>query len=92
MVWGMYGVAFALEQAGQYDLAARYRSYIAYLASTAQMVFYRGDGNVSWVTTINNVSAFPYPENYAGQSDPGDPYEVWDSMYTVIVGFLISLF
>lgn len=50
MIWAMYGVQAALRQAGFTTLADRYSAYLAYLGSTAQMVFYRGGGNVSWVT------------------------------------------
>ena len=72
----MYGVAFALRELGIFDLADRYDNYINYLRTTAQTVFYRGNGNVSWVTGILDVNSTPFPGNYFGASDPGDPYEV----------------
>ena len=72
----MYGAAWALRNIGQAALADRYNSYLQYLAANAQMVFYRGSGNVSWVTQIKDANVMPYEGNYDGASDPGDPYEV----------------
>eukprot|EP00042_Codosiga_hollandica_P019315 m.59418 g.59418 ORF g.59418 m.59418 type:complete len:517 (-) comp49239_c0_seq4:61-1611(-) len=75
MIWGMYTAEFALRQNSIFGLADRYKRYLDYLRQTAQIVFYRGGGNVSWVTSILDVNVVPHPGNYFGQSDPGDPYE-----------------
>ncbi len=73
---GMYAVAHALRDAGHADLSRRFFDYLAYMSKNAQTVFYRGGGNVSWVTTIVDPQAMPHAGNYFGSSNPGDPYEV----------------
>ena len=76
MIWAMYAASAALRSNGLVDLADRYTAYLDYLATTAQMIFYRGNGLVAWVATINNTQAMPTPDNYGGAGTPGDPYEV----------------
>ena len=50
LIWSMYAAAHALREAGFTALADRFQAYLAGLARHAQTIFYRGNGNVSWVT------------------------------------------
>lgn len=89
--WGLVAVAHMLHVRGFEDVATQYDELIAYLVSTAQTVFYGGQGRVWSVVQIKDIYAPPTPANYQpdGEPTPGmldDPYE--GELFT----FLIDLF
>ena len=73
LVWGLFALIEVLETQNITDLATRYQNYLDIMTQYASMIFYAGDGNVRTVTLISNMSAIPYPENYASQSPCSDP-------------------
>lgn len=76
--WSLYAVTLALESLGDKfsSLASKYRSIVECQKSTAKMIYYRGNGDVSATVYILNASASPSPSNYKHcDGYLNDPYE-----------------
>lgn len=74
--WALYGVAHALKEAGETELAQLYEDFVNCQKKYAKDIFYRGDGKVSDVVYILNAFVEPFADNYQHISGYlNDPYE-----------------